>query len=463
MNAGNDRFDDGGSDDGTPIERLLREALTARAEQVGVHDLRPAEPPSRKVRRLRAVYATVLPLGLAAALAIGYLGFNGHNVADHVNPGPAASVGTSHSPEPKASPSTDPSPSASAPASQPAGEPPAGSLSSGAASTSPGAGGSPSSAPVTLGATQSFRGVTFRLPTGWTTSNMGPLSPQECLVVPNGPTGPPTGCPLALTVYSTAGEVSQATYPTAGELTSSDGWAHQPECDAPNNPHLVDPNGNSDTQTLTSFDHSQVTVAGQPATRSTWGLKCSSGEAFTTRMWGLTGQQVFLRVTGLSPQYEAGLQAVLGSLDASGVLQPQQTNPVGFTLYGFGPNQSLHANGAKTPFSVTVGNNGSQPLVDVIPQVNVGQQNGTLEEQLDDGSWISVGMSSATVGPVQNVPGFPLDPGKSKTVNYRISLAPSATPVTQLTLTEMAWLKFTPEGSLSMLGTGTVNLPVAAN
>ena len=109
---------DGGPGE-SPTERLLREALAARADLISVQDLRPGEPPSRRVRRLRPVYIAAVPLfGLAAATAFALLGFHGDPVAKRDDGPPAASMSASPSPSvspsvsPSATPTISPSPSA---------------------------------------------------------------------------------------------------------------------------------------------------------------------------------------------------------------------------------------------------------------------------------------------------------------------------------------------------------------
>ncbi|MFC8448449.1 hypothetical protein [Kitasatospora sp. NPDC057223] len=104
----------GGDSSGeSPTERLLREALTARAGQISAHDLRSAEPPSGQVRRLRPLYIAAVPLfGLAAVTAFALLGFHGDPVAKRDEGPPAASM--SADPSPSAAVTSSPSPSESA-------------------------------------------------------------------------------------------------------------------------------------------------------------------------------------------------------------------------------------------------------------------------------------------------------------------------------------------------------------
>ncbi|TQF04493.1 hypothetical protein E6W39_22505 [Kitasatospora acidiphila] len=458
---------EGGGPGDSPVERLLREALAARADQVGVHDLRPAAPPSRRIRRLKPVHAALVPLGLAAAVTIGFAGFRSSTVADRAKPAPAGSITASRSAAPTPSPSGSPAPSPSASTSASAststspdaagGSPGAPLSDQSTATTTPPPGDAPA-APVSLGAVQSFRGVNFRLPSGWSVSVGSPLGDQACLEAPDpnatiglgacGPNG------ITLAVYTTTQEVNQAVDPTLDELDRSQAWSHQPYCYDPQNPH------NGDVS-LASYDKSTVTLPAGQAGLATWNVNCTGGGQFTARMWGFQ-QQVLLAVRGLDPKYESGLQAVLGSLDLSGHLPPMP-NPVSISTSGLGQGgQQVPDDNTKVPFSVTFTNTGSTPLLQVLPDVTVpGAGAGTLEEQADDGSWVSVGLAPGAPGPKGNVPAFQLAAGAAKTVNYRISFAPAANfAQSPLNLVAVAWLKFVPEGSLSTLGTSFVHLPL---
>ncbi|WP_354641453.1 hypothetical protein [Kitasatospora camelliae] len=103
----------------TPTERLLREALNARAQQVTAHGLRQALPPATRIRRLKPVYAVVVPLfGLAAGVA-GYLTIpDATTSAVRKDDGPAATV--SANPTATAALPIGPSPTPSGPAGVPA-------------------------------------------------------------------------------------------------------------------------------------------------------------------------------------------------------------------------------------------------------------------------------------------------------------------------------------------------------
>ncbi|MEV7725283.1 hypothetical protein AB0P15_11185 [Streptomyces sp. NPDC087917] len=173
-----------------PVERLLREALSVRADEVTVRLLRPADPPgphlgrlsARALWRRRSAWTLAGFGGLAAAALAGYLVLGPGQLPDGrpvppaappelttptpspgvFSPAPAPSVEPSPS-EPRASPSTagtGPAPATGkptpprTPSTRPAGEPPhtgepsAGTPPTGTArpSASP-AGAKPSSAP----------------------------------------------------------------------------------------------------------------------------------------------------------------------------------------------------------------------------------------------------------------------------------------------------------------------------
>ncbi|MFR9794520.1 hypothetical protein ACL02U_01185 [Streptomyces sp. MS06] len=117
--------DDEGNAVPSPTETLLRMALRARAEEVGVHDLRPAAPPARTVRRTRHLYTVALPLvGLAAASVLGYVALDRTEVTGGRTVQPATTVSqvpspTRSGPTATASPTSSPSSSASSPSSSP--------------------------------------------------------------------------------------------------------------------------------------------------------------------------------------------------------------------------------------------------------------------------------------------------------------------------------------------------------
>ncbi|MFJ3876287.1 hypothetical protein ACIPW5_02365 [Streptomyces sp. NPDC090077] len=112
-----------------PVERRLREALEARAEEVTVRSLRPADPPGPHLRRLsvrslwlrRGGWALAGVSGLAAAALAGYLVLGGPDQRP-VRPEPPAAppelgpTGPSVSPRPSA-PSSSPAPSSPSPSS----------------------------------------------------------------------------------------------------------------------------------------------------------------------------------------------------------------------------------------------------------------------------------------------------------------------------------------------------------
>ncbi|GAA2823977.1 hypothetical protein GCM10010441_55510 [Kitasatospora paracochleata] len=98
--------------DETPTERLLREALNARASLVTAQSLRPAAPPKTRLRRLKPVYAVAVPLFGLAAGVLGYFTVHATPTAMKHDSGPAASV--SASPTEGVQIPADPSPSPSA-------------------------------------------------------------------------------------------------------------------------------------------------------------------------------------------------------------------------------------------------------------------------------------------------------------------------------------------------------------
>ncbi|MFJ7204216.1 hypothetical protein ACIQWR_11865 [Streptomyces sp. NPDC098789] len=120
----------GGGDGERPVERRLRAALSARAEQVTVRELRPADPPGRHLRRLsvlppRRFALPLAGLAAAAAIAVGYVALAPDQAPRPVPPAsppslpapsPTPSPGGSQSPpQPSVSPSAVPSTGPSSP------------------------------------------------------------------------------------------------------------------------------------------------------------------------------------------------------------------------------------------------------------------------------------------------------------------------------------------------------------
>ncbi|MFF4366830.1 hypothetical protein [Streptomyces sp. NPDC001594] len=98
------------------VERRLREALEARAEEVTVRSLRPADPPgphraARRVRLRRSAWAFAGLSGLAAAALAGYLVLGPDEAPVRPVP-PAAPPELTPVPTPTPSPPSGPSPSA---------------------------------------------------------------------------------------------------------------------------------------------------------------------------------------------------------------------------------------------------------------------------------------------------------------------------------------------------------------
>ncbi|MFC9325214.1 hypothetical protein [Kitasatospora sp. NPDC057015] len=451
---------DGGSG-GTPLERLLRDALDARAEQVAAHDLRPADPPNRRVRRLRPVYVVAVPLlGLAAALAFGVLGFRGDSVARHDEAPPAATLTAGPSPSASGTaPTASPSPSATG-ASPLA--PPDGS----AASTASGA-----------AVPYDFRGVRFLVPAGWSVPSQDPSAVTLCVLSPGAPSGAgakdcaPYGVLLA--AYNTAEEVGRATWPTAEALDSEAGWSPQPYCPVWGNPHAI---GAGDSyKPVGAAVRTRDIVAGQAIRKTQWQVACNGRENFTAQLWGLTGDQVFVAAVGLKPEYQAGLVSILDTLDLGGrqapVLKPHQ-NDIAITVEGLGAGQSVPNDGTTVTVSVTYRNTGQTAYPSVHPLLfaenyagSPGQGVRTTEgalERMDGTAWkqlelgVGGGMDYATQG---KDAAFPLAPGQSRTVRYRLKLT-SKDGAGVLPVTAQAVLPYDGTGDLVLLGARTVPVRV---
>ena len=424
---------DGGPGE-SPTERLLREALTARADQVSVHGLRPAEPPSRRVRRLRPVYIAAVPLfGLAAALAFGLLGFRGDSLAGHDEAPPAAIVTSGPSPTPVVSdgPTAVPSPTAAV-ESTPAGS----------AIASPQAPPTGEVSPVTTGAISApqvpynFRGVKFKLPAGWTVVPPDPAATTLCILATGAPKDAGAGgCVpygVILAAYNTPDEARGATWPTTADLASDWGWSHQPYCPVWGNPHEIT---TPDSYKAVGVPvRTRDIVASRAVYKTQWQVACNATESFTSQMWGLRTDQVFLVANGLKPDYQADLVSILDTLDLSGrqapLLEPHQ-NDVDIAVDGLGVGQQVSNDGTAVSFSVTYRNTGqtAYPAVRAVlfadgyagapgaPPIT----QGTLERK-DGTAWtpLAVGVGAAPLPGTDLV--FRLAPGQSRTVEYRMKL-----------------------------------------
>ncbi|MFE7592759.1 hypothetical protein ACFU6K_25455 [Kitasatospora sp. NPDC057512] len=434
----------GGDGDGpaeTPTERLLREAMTARASLVTAASLRPAAPPKNRIRRLRPVYAVTVPLGLAAAMALGVLTFHGEPVAQDEVPPPAATLTTSPSPTPE--PTGDPSPTA---APTDPGTP------AGTAETEvPLADGTPTSATSAPGtasgaaSSSSLRGVKFKVPAGW---KAVPVSADRvCVLSPGAPTEPQQGWAPArcepygvlVVAYNSPDELAGGAWPTTDDLVADSGWGHQPNCPIWGRPYFPD-NGYS---SVGAPVRTKSTVAGKTIDKTQWNVTCKPGDAFTAQLWGMGLDQVFVVANGLKSDYQPGLTAIVNSLDVSGHKSPSLTpsdkgaKDIAITVDGgIGAGQKVSTNGTPVTFSVTYRNTGQktydklQPLVytkeydGTPPSEMVTMNKGRLERQ-DGGAWreiplaIGGGMDYAMVGQQAQ---FSLAPGESRTVTYRMSL-----------------------------------------
>lgn len=432
---------DGDGPDDTPMERLLREAMSARAMRITAHDLRPAAPPSRRVRRLKPVYLAAVPLfGLAAAMAFGVLGFRGDTVAKQEDPGPAATVTATVSPS--ASPTVEPTPSESptAATTSPAADPTGGSVTEapvGAPSTTgtPGTPTSTTTPPAAPSTPYTFRGVKLKIPDGWRAVTEGAQGEgmRLCLLSPGAPAGAaykdcdPYGAKLA--VY----DAEPVTWPSMADLDASGGWGHQPYCPVWGDPHPADDQLKSSPPVKTT-----PTVAGRPARKSQWQVTCNAKESFTAQMWALPKDQVYVTAIGLKSDYQAGLQAIVNSLDVSGHTSPY-ANDVSVSVTGLTAGQKVPNDGTPVEFAVTFKNTGKTNYdttkavvyADPYPGAPPGKKRTSTLDRRQGGAWSPMelwGLNSFSG--LEN--GYPVSvaPGQSVTVNYRLTLTTDYGPGT---------------------------------
>ncbi|MGW6914839.1 hypothetical protein ACWGB8_13650 [Kitasatospora sp. NPDC054939] len=456
----------------TPTEQLLREAMGARASLITAHDLRPAQPPNRRVRRLRPVYVTAVPLfGLAAALAFGVLNFRPDTVADREHrPDPAATLSASPSPTPEAT--TAPSPTASAAGTpdpddgesvaSPAGTP------SGTASSPPVGSGAP--VPYT------FRNVKFKIPAGWRAAPSLGSATTLCVLSPGAPQVELLkGCApygVELTVYNTADEAANASWPRWGSLESDRGWSDRPLCPIwGKEPYTA----GASAIKLDGVVRTRDIVAGRAAHKTQWQATCNGKDAFTAQLWGLPDEELYLSANGLKPEYQAGVVAVLDSLDLSGRPAPAAKagqNTVAVSIETLGMGQQVPANGSVVAFSVVYRNTGQTDYAKVQPLVHTEEYAGTPGgvvpsnagrlERLDGTVWTQVALSPGSdMGYAAGTPEsmFPLAPGQSRTVKYRMTLT-SANGAGVMPVTAQAVLPYDGNGELKVLGKRSIPVRV---
>ncbi|MDH6703522.1 hypothetical protein P3T27_000203 [Kitasatospora sp. MAA19] len=466
----------------TPTERLLREAMNARASLITAHDLRPAEPPNRRVRRLRPVYLTAVPIfALAASLAIGLLTFHGDPVARQDVPPPAATLSTSPSPtaEPTATPTPTPPPAATptdtgTPSAPSQTEVPL-------ADNTPTPSGPPSSPPTSSVATPyTFRGVRFKVPAGWSVVPPKSTDDRVCILSPGASAGAqgdwtPQACEpygVWIVAYNTADEVKNALWPTMNDLDSDGGWSRQADCPVWGHPYVpTGPYAKVGTPVRT-----RDIVAGRPIAKTQWQVTCKPGDDFTGQMWGLKDDQVFIVANGLKSDYQAGLVSILDTLDLSGRQAPLTSsngNDVAITLDGLGVGQQVSAKGTPVAFSVTYKNTSQtsyalvQPLVYTeayagTPQNQTIPMNAGKLERQDGDAWVPLPLSpgGGTDYAMQGkAASFPLAPGTSRTVKYRMALD-AADGAGVMPVTARATLPYDGTTSLTVIGEKSVPVRV---
>ncbi|MFI5645037.1 hypothetical protein [Kitasatospora sp. NPDC051705] len=437
----------GGGPAETPTERLLREAMNARASLITVHDLRPADPPTRRLRRLRPLYlATVPVLALAAALAIGVLTLHGDPLARKDVPPPAATG--SATPSPTASPTGTPTPTptptvAPSDTGAPTGEPETGAPLS---DVTPTHGSTPTptgTTPAAAGKPYTFRNVRFKVPAGWRVVEPSPGDTALCVMSPGAPpaSSPNPGLPVGANpdpcqpygVLLVVMDQPSENWPSTAMMDTASGWSPQPACPVWGNVHA--PAGQEAKST--GPEKSTPTVAGRPARKSQWQGSCGS-DSFTAQMWALPKDGVFVTTAGLKADYQAGLNSLLGSLDLSGHQAPPTAanqNDVAVTFDGLAAGQPLRAGSAVVTFSVTFRNTSQntyarlQPLVftdhyEGSPLALGAPNDGRLELQTG-GEWKKKAMSPDSLmgyALADETELFKLAPGESRTLTYRLTV-----------------------------------------
>ncbi|MFI2607869.1 hypothetical protein [Kitasatospora sp. NPDC018619] len=461
----------------TPTERLLREAMTARASLVTAAGLRPAAPPKNRVRRLRPVYAVTVPLGLAAAMALGVLTFHGEPVAQNEVPPPAATLtaAPSPTPDPTAEPSPTAAPTDPGTPTQDAetGAPLADGVPSGTASAT--------NTPTSAASSYTLRGVRFKVPAGWKAVPVG--DDRVCVLSPGAPTDPQQGWAAAkcepygvLVVAYTVGDEPDlgGAWPTMNDLAAPSGWGHQPNCPIWGRPYFPE----SGYSSVGAAVRTKSTVGGKAIDKTQWNVTCNPGDTFTAQLWGMASDQVFVVANGLKSDYQSGLTSLVNSLDVSGHKPPASTAQTGKDIAitvdgGIGAGQKVSNGGTPVTFTVTYRNTGSKAFDKVVPLVYTKEYPGTppsevllvnrgkLERQ-DGGGWTEIplavggGMDYAMV---RENAWFALAPGESRKVTYRMTLDPVDGPGT-MPVAVQATTPYTGAAPLNVLSEVTVPVTV---
>ncbi|MFJ8040366.1 hypothetical protein ACIRBX_07640 [Kitasatospora sp. NPDC096147] len=409
----------------SPTEQLLRAALAARADQVTAQGLRPADPPTKRMRRIRPfhVVTTIAMFGLAASLVVGLLTTRTETVAD-ANPAatlsqsPFPSLTPTDSPSPTDTPTPSPSPSATPTGDVlPGGEPsPSGAAS--ATTSQP-----PSTPPPTF---KDFQKIKVLVPAGWTVGKSD--TNKLCLRTPDVPVT--VGECLPNGVFITAWNVGdELNWPLEADADSDSGWAHQPICFAPEKAGTMP----TAQRLIGAPERSLLKIGSRYVNKVRWRVACDATTQFTAQMWSFHKEQVFVNANGLPAKYQADLESIVAGLDVSGRSDPRHTTDVKVT---FGESTVTQEGDTRVvTFPVTWANVSSTAYASIEPVVAgrqpadsdamAKQPNGTLERK-DGEQWkqlpmlrVGGGMDYASTG---KDAAFPLAPGKSRTVTYRMKL-----------------------------------------
>ncbi|MFD0348314.1 hypothetical protein ACFQ0M_24310 [Kitasatospora aburaviensis] len=220
-------------------------------------------------------------------------------------------------------------------------------------------------------------------------------------------------------------------------------------------------------------------VAGRPVYKTQWQVTCNATDKFTAQMWGLKEDQVFVSAVGLKSEYQAGLVSMLDSIDLSGRQAPSartNQNDIGITVEGLGTGQQVPNNGTPVTFSVTYKNTSQtnyakvQPFVITEHYAGTPVSNAPVEsnsgelERLDGETWTQVAISEgsdtgyATADPKSL---FPLAPGQSRTVKFRLTMDRGSGPGV-MPVTVKATLPYSGSGEFTTIGERSIPVRVVA-
>ncbi|MYW01507.1 hypothetical protein [Streptomyces sp. SID3343] len=322
----------------TPLEDLLRAALSARAEQITTGALRAPAPPVAEPASGNRLRTIGIPLAIVATIAAAYGAVSLVSTPSTDDSAPARlPTAVASAPAPNASvppdesvtvppvagaeasteapPETTPVAPATAATTSPGTSPPATSPSSRRPS-SPTTTRPPTTTPPSTQPTRitDARGIKVRTEADWREQTAPPATSERSYKRCFGPTGAGE-CDLN-TVSLRADDVDDPNaWPYAAIDENPSMWATQLTCakdGAFYNPRTAD------GVTSTSTGKQNRTVGGRSAVYREVAVTCAQGQDFKVRVWVIADQGVTVFATSTNARVDAGIDRIVSTLDLSG-------------------------------------------------------------------------------------------------------------------------------------------------